>query len=152
MFTFSHRSLNSLTGLHPDLIKVVERALEISPVDFTVVEGLRSKQRQKDLFDAGKSKTLNSRHLTGHAVDLVALDKGKMTWVWRPYEQIADAMKAAAEESDIDIEWGGDWASFKDGPHFQLSWGSHPIAPQVFTKPTLSWWERLLNFIKRKKL
>ena len=109
-----------LKGVHPDLVKVVERAIEISTVDFTVLEGLRTPERQKTLVDAGASKTLNSRHITGHAVDLAAWVDEQVDWSWPLYAQIAKAMKAAAQEQGVGIVWGGDWTKFKDGPHFEL--------------------------------
>lgn len=109
--------------MHPDLASVVKLAIERSEVDFMVTEGLRSKERQKELVAAGASKTMNSRHITGHAVDLAAYVNG-IRWDWPLYEKIAKAMKQAAYELNIKIEWGGDWKSFKDGPHFQIPWGS----------------------------
>lgn len=125
-FVLSQRSLKNLEGVHEDLVLVVKRALEITPVDFTVIEGIRSKERQKKLFESGASKTMNSRHLTGHAVDLAAWVDGKIDWHWEYYEKIADAIKAAGKELGIAVEWGGDWKSFKDGPHFQLTWKEYP--------------------------
>tara|TARA_R110002153_G_scaffold46537_1_gene131478 strand:- start:965 stop:1315 length:351 start_codon:yes stop_codon:yes gene_type:complete len=113
-------------GVHPDLVKVVERAIELTEVDFTVLEGLRDLARQKELLAKGATTTLNSRHLTGHAVDLGAWVDGTVRWDWPLYYKIADAIKAAADELDIDIVWGGDWQSFKDGPHFQLDWKTYP--------------------------
>ena len=115
------RSVQRLDGVHPDLVKVVKRAIEITDVDFTVLEGLRTKERQKELFDAGASQTLRSRHLTGHAVDLGAYVAGSVRWDWPLYHKIAKAMKRAAKEQGIALEWGGDWRTFKDGPHFQLA-------------------------------
>ncbi|QKN86299.1 peptidoglycan hydrolase [Yersinia phage vB_YenM_636] len=119
-FKLGSRSLQRLQGVHPDLVKVVKRAIEISPVDFTVTEGLRTLERQKELFAKGASKTMRSRHLTGHAVDILPLVGGKVSWDWKYYYPMADAMKQAAKELGVNIEWGGDWKTFKDGPHFQL--------------------------------
>ena len=121
-FTLSPRSEQRLAGVNPDLVRVVRRAAEISEVEFVVTEGLRSKARQKQLVSSGASKTMNSRHLTGHAVDLAAVVAGKVRWDWPLYYKLADAMKQAASEVGVAIEWGGDWVSFKDGPHFQLPW------------------------------
>ena len=123
MFKLSQRSIDRLKGVHPDLASVVKLAIERSEVDFMVTEGLRTKERQKELVAAGASKTMNSRHITGHAVDLAAYVNG-IRWDWPLYEKIAKAMKQAAYELNIRIEWGGDWKSFKDGPHFQIPWGS----------------------------
>lgn len=125
-FVLGSKSLAKLNGVHPDLVKVVKAAIKLSEVDFTVLEGLRTLTRQKQLFAAGATKTLNSRHLTGHAVDLGALIGGTVRWDWPLYFKIADAMKAAAADLGIPLEWGGDWRTFKDGPHFQLPFASYP--------------------------
>jgi len=117
------RSLQSLSGVHPDLVDVVKLAITISEVDFTVLEGIRNINRQRELYKAGKSTTMNSRHITGHAVDLAPWP---ISWEWEDFYPIADAMKAAAEELEIDIVWGGDWKSFPDGPHFELSRKTYP--------------------------
>jgi peptidoglycan L-alanyl-D-glutamate endopeptidase CwlK len=118
-FRLSTRSRNNLIGVHPELVAVVERAIQITDVDFAVIEGLRTPARQKQLFDAGASTTMNSRHLTGHAVDLAAW-VGQIRWDWPLYHRIAVAMKSAAAELGVSIVWGGDWKTFKDGPHFEL--------------------------------
>ena len=120
-------SRKRLSGVHPDLAKVVGRAIQITSIDFTVLEGLRSEERQKELVRSGASTTMKSRHLTGHAVDLGAWVDGRVEWSWPLYDKIAHAMKEASKELDIPIEWGGDWTSFKDGPHFQLPWAEYPI-------------------------
>jgi peptidoglycan LD-endopeptidase CwlK len=120
MYRLGRRSRSRLSGVHPDLVVVVSTAITLSHIDFTVLEGRRSLERQKTLVASGASQTMNSRHLTGHAIDLGALVDGKVRWDWPLYYQIADAMKKAANYCQIDIEWGGDWTSFKDGPHFQL--------------------------------
>lgn len=125
-FQLGAKSYARLNGVHPDLVKVVKRAIGISEVDFTVLEGLRTLTRQKQLLAAGATKTLNSRHLTGHAVDLGALVAGSVRWDWPLYYKIAAAMKQAAAELSIPVEWGGDWRSFKDGPHWQLPFASYP--------------------------
>ena len=125
-FKLGLRSKKNLIGVHEDLRAVVERAIEISEVDFTVIEGRRSKRRQEELVKSGASRTMNSRHLTGHAVDLAPYIGGTIRWDWPPFHKIAKAMKKAAREMDIDLEWGGDWKTFKDGPHFQLSRRKYP--------------------------
>ena len=119
-------SLLRLQDVHPDLVKVVERAIELTEIDFTVLEGRRAKERQAELLKAGATTTMNSRHLTGHAVDLGALVGGKVRWDWPLYYKIADAMKAASAELGIPVEWGGDWKKFKDGPHWQLPHKEYP--------------------------
>ena len=119
-------SLLRLQDVHPDLVKVVKRAIELTEIDFTVLEGRRTKERQAELLKAGATTTMNSRHLTGHAVDLGALVGGKVRWDWPLYYKIADAMKAASAELGIPVEWGGDWKKFKDGPHWQLPHKEYP--------------------------
>ena len=119
-FKFSKRSRSKLQGVNPDLVKVMERAIEITPIDFGITEGLRTVERQKQLYEAGASKTMNSKHLRGDAVDVVAYVGGQVSWDWPLYDAIAVAVKQAANELDIDITWGGDWTTFKDGPHFEL--------------------------------
>lgn len=126
MFKLGPRSKMRLQGVHPDLVKVVEQAIRISTVDFTVLEGLRDPMRQKKLVESGASQTLNSRHITGHAVDLGAWVDDQVDWSWPLYTQIATAMKTAAKELGVSIVWGGDWKSFKDGPHFELSRKDYP--------------------------
>ena len=125
-FKLGPRSLLRLKGVHPDLVKVVQLAIKLSSVDFTVLEGLRLPEHQKALVAAGASQTLNSRHLTGHAVDLGAWIDSEVRWDWPLYYKIADAMKEAATKCEVPIEWGGDWKNFPDGPHFQLPWSKYP--------------------------
>lgn len=122
-FVLSNKSLSKLDGVHSDLVSVVKQAICITKQDFMVIEGLRSLERQEQLVASGASQTMNSRHLTGHAVDVVPYP---LSWDWPLYYPIADAMKQAATELKVDLEWGGDWRSFKDGPHWQLSWKSYP--------------------------
>jgi peptidoglycan L-alanyl-D-glutamate endopeptidase CwlK len=118
------RSLQSLSGVHPDMVAVVKRAIEITEQDFTVIEGIRNVNRQRALLKAGKSTTMNSRHITGHAVDMVPwpVDWNDL----ERFEVVSEAMKAASEELEVSIVWGGDWKSFYDGPHFELNRKSYP--------------------------
>lgn len=125
-FKLGPTSLLRLEGVHPDLVKVVERAIQLTEVDFTVLEGLRTRERQAQLLKAGATTTMNSRHLTGHAVDLGALVGGRVRWDWPLYHKIAAAVKQASKEVGVPIEWGGDWKTFKDGPHYQLPWRAYP--------------------------
>lgn len=120
------RSLSRLEGVHPDLVRVVKRAAASSPLDFTVLEGLRTLDRQKQLMGLGATKTMNSRHLTGHAVDLAPMVGGTVRWDWPLYHQLAAIVKAAAKAEGVPIQWGGDWRTFKDGPHWELPWKSYP--------------------------
>lgn len=131
MFKLGNASQQRLIGVHPDLVMVVQRAIAISPVDFTVLEGLRTLERQKELFATGKSKTMRSRHLTGHAVDLAPWVNNAISWDWEQYHKLAPAVKQAALDVGVPIEWGGDWTTFKDGPHWQLPWASYPGAANV---------------------
>jgi peptidoglycan L-alanyl-D-glutamate endopeptidase CwlK len=119
-FCFSTRSRQRMKGVHPALVGVMEEAIRRSPVDFMITEGLRSPERQAALVRAGASRTLKSRHLTGHAVDVAALVDGRVRWDWPLYPRIALAVKAAAHEQGVAIVWGGDWPTLRDGPHFEL--------------------------------
>ena len=125
-YQLGQRSRERLQGVHPDLVRVVERAIELTSVDFTVLEGLRTTDRQKTLVAAGASKTMNSRHITGHAVDLGAYVDGQVDWSWPLYERIAAAMKLAAKEFKVPIVCGVDWTTFRDGPHFELDRKAYP--------------------------
>lgn len=125
-FKLSQKSLDRLVGVHPHLVDVVKRALELSEVDFTVLEGVRSVTRQEQLLKSGATTTMKSRHITGHAVDLGAYVAGQVRWDWPLYDKVASAIKSAAKELNVPIEWGGDWKTFKDGPHFQLPWKEYP--------------------------
>jgi peptidoglycan L-alanyl-D-glutamate endopeptidase CwlK len=125
-FKLSTRSLARLEGVHPDLVRVVKTAIAMTEVDFGVTEGLRTEARQRELVASGASQTLRSRHLTGHAVDLVAYVGAEVRWDWPLYHKIAVAMDAAALTEGVPLEWGGDWPTFRDGPHFQLPWAEYP--------------------------
>lgn len=152
-FSLSRRSEQELVGVRDPLVAVVRRAITITPVDFTVLQGLRTKQEQEALVESGASKTLDSRHLTGHAVDLGALLNGKVSWHWSLYHQVARSMQTAARSLDIEIRWGGVWdrtlnslsddledevaqyvarrrvngnRAFLDGPHFELPKARYP--------------------------
>lgn len=126
MFTLGPRSLKNLIGVHPDLKLVVERAIDITDLDFVVTEGVRTLARQKQLFDAGASKTMRSRHLTGHGVDLAAVVGGKVRWDWPLYARLNQVMMEAARDEGVQLEWGGHWKTLRDGPHWQLPWSLYP--------------------------
>ena len=125
-FRLSIRSRDRLKGVHPDLVAVVERAIQLTGVDFMITEGLRTPARQAELVRAGASRTQNSRHLTGHAVDVAALVAGQVRWDWPLYPRIAQAFRQAARELNTPITWGGDWPKLRDGPHFELSRQAYP--------------------------
>ena len=140
MYKLSQRSMQNLSGVHPDLIAVVKRAIQITEQDFSVIEGVRNINRQRELVAKGASTTMNSRHLTGHAVDLVPYP---VNWDWEYFYPIADAMITSCKELDIPLRWGGNWAvkdlrdwegnakelnhsytgSFPDGPHLEIPRG-----------------------------
>jgi len=148
-FKLSQRSLNQMVGVKPKLIAVVKRAIELTSVDFGVTEGLRTLDTQKKYVAQGKSQTMNSKHLSGDAVDLVAYVNGKVAWELNLYDDIADAMAKAARELAVPLKWGAAWnvpditkwhgtmeaammhyidecrakkrRPFIDGPHFELA-------------------------------
>ena len=128
----SPRDHARMQGVHPDLVRVIVRARTRMP--FIVTEGLRTRDRQAQLVTIGASQTLNSRHLTGHAVDLAywlddgdgAPEGGEIRWDWPLYARMGEAVKQAAREEGVPIVWGGDWASFRDGPHFELDRKHYP--------------------------
>lgn len=130
----SSSSEKRLKGVHPDLLRVVRRAAadwHDLDLEWIITCGVRTMEEQKVLVAKGASKTLNSRHIPGKdgyskAVDLAAVLNGKLSWAWPLYARLAVAMKAAALAEKVTIEWGGDWRSFKDGPHIQLSKKLHP--------------------------
>jgi peptidoglycan L-alanyl-D-glutamate endopeptidase CwlK len=143
-FRLGRTSLQRLKGVHPDMVRVCSLGIEYSEIDFTVTEGLRSIERQKELVAKGFSKTFQSKHLLQndgfcHAFDVVAvgdLDKDgivdaqdkALTWAPPIYRQIAEAMKRAASELGIAIRWGGDFKNFFDGPHLELV---EPASPRT---------------------
>lgn len=116
----NERSEKALIGVHPKLVKIAHRASEISDVEFIITEGVRTLERQKQLYAKGATRTMQSKHLTGRAFDVAAVIDGEVRWDWPLYSKVAQAIKKAAQEQNVVIEWGGDWKSFKDGPHFQL--------------------------------
>lgn len=121
MYKFSQKSINRMEGVHSDLRRLMEESIKHSPYDFGITEGLRSVSRQQKLVMEGKSKTMNSRHLTGHAVDIVVYVEGKVSWDFKYYEQVAGHILGLAAKMDIPLIWGGSWKDFKDGPHFELN-------------------------------
>ena len=125
-FRLSRRSRAHLEGVHPALVAVVEAAIVRTPVDFMITEGLRTPARQAVLVKAGASRTIRSRHLTGHAVDVAALVDGQVRWDWPLYGRIAEAFKAAAVDLKTPLIWGGDWKTLRDGPHFELDRKAFP--------------------------
>lgn len=109
-------SVRRLKGVHPDLVKVADYAAGVSSVQFIITQGLRTQEEQEKLVAEGKSKTMNSRHLTGHAVDVAAKVNGKISWNMDDYFKIAEAFKTAAKALGIPIRWGGCWEVINDLP------------------------------------
>jgi len=116
----NERSLKALVGVHPDLVAVAKRAAELMPGGFILTEGLRSKERQRELFAKGLSKTMNSRHLVGLAVDFAPLIDGDVTWKTPAFLPVIKAFKTASADLKIPIVSGGDWKTFRDFPHIEL--------------------------------
>jgi len=126
-FKYGAESRSKMIGVHPDLVKVAQRAIMLSEVDFRLTQGVRTVAEQRRLLAAGASQTMRSRHIPSsntsrmaEALDVVALVGGKVRWDWPLYTKISKAWKQASKELGIPIVWGGDWKSFKDGPHFEL--------------------------------
>lgn len=125
-----------LRMVHSDLVRVVRRTAkdwdESKGLSFIITCGPRTLAEQKKLVASGASKTLRSRHIpagrppVSHAVDFAMKLNGKLKWDWPLYAELARRVKAAARDENVPIEWGGDWKSFKDGPHFQLPWAKYP--------------------------
>lgn len=148
-FKLSQRSLSKLEGVDERLVAVVKYAIGLSAVDFGVIEGVRSINRQRELVAKGASQTMKSRHIDGEAVDLMAYVGSRASWELNLYDDIADAMKKAAIACDVGIRWGAAWTvpdirawdgtmedamndyidtrrsqnrrPFIDGPHFELA-------------------------------
>lgn len=148
-FALSQRSINNLVGVDKRLVQVVHLAIELTKVDFAVIEGVRTPQRQRELFDKGASQVREGgTHVQGRAVDLMAYIDDRASWELNLYDDIADAMKAAAIEFDVPLRWGAAWTvsdirkwqgtmesamnsyiderrrqgkrPFIDGPHFEI--------------------------------
>lgn len=119
-------SAKKLKGVHPRLVSLVRRAWGESSQGFIVTEGLRTRERQVELVAAGASRTMNSRHLTGHAVDLACTVRGEVRWDWPLYAGLAREIKRIAELEGLVITWGGDWKSLRDGPHFEIDPKAYP--------------------------
>lgn len=126
MYKLSSRSLGHLEGVHPNLVRVVKRAILITRTDFGVVCGVRLLETQQEYFAQGKTTTLNSKHLVqadgfSHAVDLACYDdKGKLTYDTGWFNWVIQAMFTAAILEGVPIRAGGLWRTFIDAPHFEL--------------------------------
>lgn len=125
------RSERNLNGVHADLVAIYRRAVELADLDPVVTCGPRTVAEQRVLVAKGASRTMNSRHIPGRdgtskAIDVAFIFGPDLRWDWPLYKQFAEHMKAAARELGLPIEWGGDWRSFRDGPHFQLPHAKYP--------------------------
>ena len=120
MFRLSEKSLKILATVDPKLQNLIKASIANSPYDFKVIEGIRTLARQKELYAQGFTKTLKSYHLRGKAVDIAVIIDGKVTWDFKFYKPVADHIKQEARKLGYIITWGGDWKTFKDGPHFQI--------------------------------
>lgn len=109
-FHLSRRSHSRLEGVNPDLVRVVERAIKLTAIDFAVIEGDRAEERQRRLVNSGASQTMRSKHLTGDAVDLAAWFDGEVRWDLGLYYPIAIAMRDASSEIGLTLTWGGAWS------------------------------------------
>lgn len=108
-FRFSKRSLNNLKGVRQPLVRVAHRAIAITEIDFGVIDGLRTREEQAALVEAGASQTMNSNHLTGEAIDIMAYVGARGSWELPLYHKIADAFAKAAFHEGVGIRWGGAW-------------------------------------------
>jgi peptidoglycan L-alanyl-D-glutamate endopeptidase CwlK len=108
-FKLSERSLSRLDGVEDSMRAVTELAIEYTKVDFGVTCGLRTIEEQKELVEAGASQTMNSKHIPGLAVDVVAYIGPRISWEINLYDDIADAFKIAAIELGVGIRWGAAW-------------------------------------------
>ena len=114
-FRLSQRSMDRLEGVHPAMTAVVERAIQLTDIDFGVTQGVRTLDEQKANVAAGRSQTMQSKHLlqqTGfsHAVDVVAYVGSDVSWELNLYDNIFDAFKQAAEETETSVKWGAAWS------------------------------------------
>jgi len=151
-YSLGINSQKNLDGVKPNLVEVVQRAIKITKVDFSVLDGVRAIEEQLEFVRTGASHTMRSYHLLqddgfGHAVDLVPYIAGKSRWEMAPCCKIADAIRQAADELDVNVKWGGCWSIltgstpwqteimvgqyisrklladkgfFLDGPHYEL--------------------------------
>ena len=118
--TLSNRDMKRLEGVKCQLVAVVMRAAQLTDIPFNVNEGMRTIERQRQLLALGKSRTMQSKHLTGEAVDLYPLTQDRKAVDWKGFDRLAAVMKQAAKELNTKIQWGGDWVKFIDKPHFEL--------------------------------
>lgn len=127
-YQFSRQSIERLKEVHPVLVAICWRALSLSEYDFGISQGKRTRAEQARMVEQGKSQTMDSKHLTGHAIDFAVYDP-ELTWDFDKYREVAHAFYTAAAEYDVTIRWGGDWDSdgyshdhsLVDGPHIEIN-------------------------------
>ena len=122
----TERSLKALQGVHGDLVRVVHRADELTELEFIITEGLRTLERQRQLFAKGLSKTLNSRHLSGKAIDFAPVLFGEVSWKTPAFLPIIKAFKQASVELNVPIISGSEWKTFRDFPHIEMNRKFYP--------------------------
>lgn len=134
---FNELSVDRMQGVDPRLIEILQITRQRTGIPFEITEGLRDSERQAELVEASKSQTMNSKHLTGNALDIHILNPdGSANWDFEAYRPIADAAKqVAAELGYNDLVWGGDWQSLRDGVHFQLGGQYAQAAPPAVPAP-----------------
>jgi peptidoglycan L-alanyl-D-glutamate endopeptidase CwlK len=125
-WALSQRDIQRLEGVHPSIIRTLARAAKDGAPRFAVIEGVRTIARQKALVARGASKTMRSRHINGFAVDIAPLIANKISWDWPAFYPLAAAIKEAAKDEGVTLIWGGDWKSFRDGPHWELPHATYP--------------------------
>ena len=125
-FKFSERSLKNLELVHPDLSRLMKESIEVSTIDFGILEGLRSPERQQEVIAQGQSWTTNSRHLTGHAVDIGVFVDNRLNWDYAHYEELFKIILPQSLRLKIPVTWGGKWPE-KDGGHYELTWAAYPL-------------------------
>lgn len=125
-WSLSARDLQRLSGVNPAIVRVLNRAARDGSPRFAVIEGLRTIKRQRELVASGASKTMKSRHIHGFAVDIAPVIGGKISWDWPAFYPLAAAIKKAAAAEKVNLTWGGDWRTFKDGPHWELPHATYP--------------------------
>ena len=115
------RSERNLRGVNPRLVALLREAVSRYDGRVVVTEGLRTLDRQKYLVASGKSRTINSKHLSGYAFDIALFIDGRLTWDFFEYQRFADVVKSVSAETGVVVRWGGDWKGFVDACHFELA-------------------------------
>lgn len=144
VYSFSTRSLNNLSSVHPDLVRLLKSSLNVAPYDFGIIEGLRTLEKERQEVATGKSETLNSRHLadaTGYcyAVDFICYDENNQgTWKPEYYQKVSEVFKRVSKQLNIPIVWGGDWKTLKDLDHLELDSKVYPTITKVVSMSTIT--------------